>query len=41
MKYKRNGLLDRIFIPCMSNELRNEKYIGWKKAVERSMEWCK
>ena len=38
---QREWALDKIFIPCMSDEMRNEKYMGWKKAVERSMEWCK
>lgn len=33
--------LDKIYIPHMSDEVRKEKYSGWKKAVVRSMNWDK
>lgn len=32
-------ILDQEFIPNMTNEERNKKYSGWKKAVERSRAW--
>ncbi|NSW89076.1 MAG: glycerol kinase GlpK [Firmicutes bacterium] len=32
-------VLDRVFTPTMSDEVRKEKYLNWKKAVERSMKW--
>ena len=31
--------LDRKFIPCMEEGEREEKYMGWKKAAERSCNW--
>ena len=34
-----NREVDRIFEPQMSMEERNRIYAGWKKAVERSMNW--
>ncbi len=32
--------LEREFIPLLSEEERNKKYMGWKKAVERSRGWA-
>ena len=34
-----NREVDKIFEPTMSMEERNKIYAGWKKAVERSMNW--
>ena len=34
-----NREVDRIFEPQISMEERNKIYAGWKKAVERSMNW--
>ena len=31
--------IDRRFAPAMPVELREKKYRGWKKAVERSRSW--
>ena len=31
--------VERVFKPEMSKDLRDEKYSGWKKAVDRSMGW--
>ncbi|NLC67807.1 MAG: glycerol kinase GlpK [Clostridiaceae bacterium] len=30
---------DKVFIPSMDDDTRKRKYSGWKKAVERSMNW--
>ena len=38
---KKSELLDREFTPNMSEEKRNVLYKGWKKAVNRSLEWAK
>ena len=35
-----NREVDRIFEPQISMEERNKIYAGWKKAVERSMNWA-
>ena len=32
--------LDREFKPSLSEEERNQKYTGWKKAVERAKNWA-
>jgi glycerol kinase len=34
-------IMNRQFVANMSDELRNEKYAGWKKAVESSKGWAK
>ena len=34
-----NREVDKIFEPVMSLEERNRLYAGWKRAVERSMNW--
>jgi len=34
-------MMDKQFTASMSKELRDEKYDGWKKAVERSKGWAK
>ena len=31
---------DTIFSPDMSDEDREDKYSGWKRAVQRSMRWA-
>ncbi len=31
--------LNQSFIPCMEEETRKRKYLGWQKAVKRSMAW--
>ena len=36
---QQNREVDKVFIPEMSVEERNEKYAGWKKAVTRAMNW--
>lgn len=32
-------VLGRVFTPSMDNEVREQKYKKWKKAVERSLKW--
>ncbi len=34
-----NRQVDKIFIPSMEINVRNEKYSNWKRAVERSRNW--
>jgi glycerol kinase len=34
-------MMDKQFVADMTDEARNEKYDGWKKAVERSKGWAK
>lgn len=34
-----NWQLDRTFFPQMDENWRNEKYAGWKKAIQRTMDW--
>jgi glycerol kinase len=34
-----NRKVDKIFVPSMSADLRNEKYANWRRAVERSRNW--
>jgi glycerol kinase len=34
-----NRQVDRVFIPSMNADLRNEKYSNWRRAVERSRNW--
>lgn len=34
-----NRVVDKIFIPSMEEEKRNEMYSNWKRAVERSRNW--
>lgn len=36
---KKKWILDKEFVPNMTEDVRNSKYSGWKKAVERSMKW--
>ena len=36
---KKNWALDREFRPAMDAEKRDKLYAGWKKAVDRSLEW--
>ena len=36
---KNSWILDREFSPTMEEDLREEKYAKWKKAVERSRAW--
>ncbi|MCI5725237.1 glycerol kinase GlpK, partial [Fusobacterium sp.] len=36
---KKKWILDKEFVPAMSENDRKVKYDGWKKAVERSMKW--
>jgi glycerol kinase len=31
--------LDREFLPTMSSDQRDRLYAGWKKAVQRSLQW--
>ncbi len=38
---KKSWIIDREFIPNMSNDKRNLLYKGWKKAVNRSLLWAK
>lgn len=38
---KKSWIIDREFIPNMSDEKRNLLYKGWKKAVSRSLLWAK
>lgn len=33
--------IENTFVPFMEEEIRNKLYKGWKKAVERSLEWEK
>ena len=35
----KNKVRDRVFTPKMDSNQRNRKYKGWKKAVQRSMNW--
>lgn len=32
--------MDRVFAPSMGEERREQKYRGWKRAVQRAMEWA-
>ncbi len=32
--------MDRVFAPSMEEERREQKYKGWKRAVQRAMEWA-
>lgn len=34
-----NRQVDKIFVPSMPADLRNQKYSDWKRAVERSRNW--
>ena len=34
-----NRKIDKIFVPSMAEEIRNNKYAEWKRAVERSRNW--
>lgn len=34
-----NWQLDRTFFPQMDENWRKEKYAGWKKAIQRTMDW--
>lgn len=34
-----NRVVDRIFVPSMPEDKRNEMYANWKRAVERSRNW--
>lgn len=34
-----NRKVDKIFVPSMPADVRNKKYEGWKRAVERSRNW--
>lgn len=36
-----NWAVDRVFTGTMTEQLRNEKYAGWQKAVKRAMDWEK
>jgi len=36
---RRNWRIDRVFTPEWSEERRQKMYMGWKRAVERSMGW--
>nr|WP_288701908.1 glycerol kinase GlpK [uncultured Romboutsia sp.] len=38
---KKSWIIDREFIPNMSDDKRNLLYKGWKKAVSRSLLWAK
>ncbi|MDN3516263.1 glycerol kinase GlpK [Aquisalimonas lutea] len=38
---RNKGALDRVFEPDMDTELREAKYRGWKKAVQRTMGWAR
>jgi glycerol kinase len=37
---RRNWALDREFAPQMEPEQRGRLYAGWRKAVQRSLEWA-
>lgn len=34
-----NRVVDKIFVPSMAEDKRNEMYANWKRAVERSRNW--
>ena len=34
-----NRQVDKIFVPSMPADLRNQRYSDWKRAVERSRNW--
>ena len=34
-----NRKIDKIFVPSMAEEIRNNKFAEWKRAVERSRNW--
>ena len=36
---EKQWLLDKVFIPAMNEDDRNNKYLNWKRAVDRSMGW--
>ena len=36
---RRNWQLDRAFTPQMDAQMRNARYAGWKKAVQRTLNW--
>ena len=36
---RRNWQLDRAFTPQMDEQMRNARYAGWKKAVQRTLNW--
>ena len=36
---KQNWALDRRFTPSMDEATRDKLYKGWKKAVQRALEW--
>ncbi len=38
---KEKWIIDKEFFPAMNEELRKEKYRGWKKAVSRARDWAK
>ena len=35
----KNKIIDEVFTPVMTDEIRASKYRGWQKAVERSRNW--
>ena len=36
---KQNWALDRKFEPSMDDAARDAAYAGWKKAVQRALDW--
>lgn len=36
---RREWCQEKVFTPLMDEQIRNQKYSGWKRAVERSMKW--
>ena len=36
-----NWNIDKLFTPDIDDETREEKLLGWKKAVERSFDWAR
>jgi glycerol kinase len=36
---KKEWVLDKVYTPSMNEELRNQKYSSWIRAVNRSMKW--
>jgi glycerol kinase len=37
----KNRIIDKTFIPSIDNDDRERLYSGWKKAVERTLNWLK
>ena len=34
-----NWAIDRVYTPSASRETHDERYAGWKRAVERALHW--